>query len=173
MKNLLLLLLVFITISCSCNMQEWYINPWDIDSSDISKLPNFKTFIENPNTSISKKIQYFQEYIDKNIKYKLPENIFNIQFPQETLDKRSGECKAKAVLLIALCYKYLNIKGNYVGLHKEGELIGHVVMAYNGYYYNSTNSSILKIKDSNYIISIYVYFNELSDYINYNNSTYH
>lgn len=172
MKNLLLLSVLLITILCSCAYDEWYINPWAIKlDKDVDKI--FIRIANDNQLTLDEKINIIQKYIDFKIEYKKNEAIirYNIQFPQETLDKKFGDCKSKTVLLIALCYKYLKIKGDMVGGYKSDPCNGHAFMNHKNVYYNSTYPG--KIDITEFTVNLNKSFDELPDYINYKNVTWH
>jgi len=90
MKNLIIVLMIVIFFSCE---MPQYLT-WD----EIEDLSDFKQL---------KTLHDIKTWINLNIKYKSDNGEF-YQYPQETLDKRSGDCEDFSSLFCAMANKILN-----------------------------------------------------------------
>jgi len=176
MKNLwklLSTLILLAIISTSCNM-ELRLNPWNIELDNSPESKNLEVALANDYFTLKRRIGFIQEYINNKVEYYADTSLpWNIQFPQETLNKKLGDCKNKSMLLIGLCYKYLNIKCIYVGERDIDKLIGHAFVQYKDYYYDSTSTIRKKVSDTSFNIVININFDDLADYILCNNATWY
>ena len=102
MKKIILLVLL-VLILCSCNMQ--LLNNW----YEISGTPDLSDYTE----------QQIYDFVLNNIDY---ENYaYGYQETQITWDTKKGNCCNRALLALALIYKYKDIKENLLLVSQNSE----------------------------------------------------
>lgn len=146
-----------------CAYKEW-INPWDfeLNMNNRKERELYMLLISNM-FSKEIKIEFIQEFCKHNIRYKpLYPDIFRT--PKDIISRKYGDCQHKTIVMIGLCYRYLDIKCGYIRGNKKGDDSNHVFMEYGGVFYNST--SIRKIEKNEYRIIGSIIFDDLAIYIN-------
>lgn len=83
--------------------------------------------------------------VHNNIGYSTTEEPTKIQSPEETLRRKTGDCKDMTILLMKKSHDELGINPYFLFFfgtpyYNDKQILGHSIMEYGGIYYDATNN---------------------------------